>query len=394
MFGQPAGGGLFGGGAAGGAFGAPAAGAFGAPAAGAFGAPAAGAFGAAAGGAFGGAQQQIKDPNTNQDAVFPEPPGDSISALAWSPAGNIIAAASWDKSVRIWEVSPQGVQARMAYNHEGPALCCGFSKDGQRIVSGGCDNKVKMKTLATQQEQQIGQHDAAVKEVFFLDEMNMVISGSWDKTLRFWDMRQPTPAASLQLPERVFSMDVKFPLCVVGLAERQLYVYNLQQIQQNPQPYKQGQTALKMQTRCVAAFPDKSGYAVGSIEGRCSIAHVEDVSKNFAFKCHRTTDEIFAVNTIDFHPTMGTFATGGGDGTFVFWDKENRQRLKQFNSCNYPVTSGKFNAAGDLYAYAVSYDWSKGHEGNFQGMPRAILVHRVQEAEVKPKQGSNQRTRR
>merc|ERR1719478_1129998 len=363
MFGQPQGGGLFGGG--GGAF----------------------------GGGMAGGMGAIKDPNTNQSAVIPEPPSDTISALAWSPTSNILAASSWDKSVRIWEVSPQGVQARMAYQHDAPALCCNFSKDGQRIVSGGCDNKVKLKILQTQQEQQIGQHDAPVKEVFVVDDMNMVISGSWDKTLRFWNCQQPTPVATLQLPERVYSMDVKFPLLVVGCAERHLLVYNLQNIQQNPQPYKTGQTALKMQTRCVACFPDKTGYAVGSIEGRCSIAHVEDTSKNFAFKCHRSNEEIFAVNSIDFHPTMGTFATGGGDGTFVFWDKENRQRLKQFNSCNYPVTAAKFNAPGDMYAYAVGYDWSKGHEGNHPQLPKSIMLHRVQEAEVRPKSGSTKARR-
>lgn len=37
-------------------------------------------------------------------------------------------------------------------------------------------------------------------------------------------------------------------------------------------------------------------------------------SMNFSFKCHRReTDQgmqIFAVNTIDFHPKYGTFATG------------------------------------------------------------------------------------
>eukprot|EP00931_Biecheleriopsis_adriatica_P039036 TRINITY_DN22318_c0_g1_i2.p1 TRINITY_DN22318_c0_g1~~TRINITY_DN22318_c0_g1_i2.p1 ORF type:complete len:152 (-),score=18.23 TRINITY_DN22318_c0_g1_i2:72-527(-) len=151
-----------------------------------------------------------------------------------------------------------------------------------------------------------------------------------------------------------------------------------------------------MQTRTITCFPDKTGYAVGSIEGRCSIAYVEDTSKNFAFKCHRTQSEIYAVNDIDFHPTMGTFATAGGDGTFVFWDKENRQRLKAFNSCNYPITAGKFNAPGDMYAYAVSYDWSKGHEHNHPSLPKGVLVHKVQAAEVTPKQGtgSNQRTRR
>lgn len=152
-----------------------------------------------------------------------------------------------------------------------------------------------------------------------------------------------------------------------------------------------------MQTRTICCFPDKTGYAVGSIEGRCSIASITDPSdtqKNFAFKCHRSTEEIFAVNAIDFHPTMGTFATAGGDGTFVFWDKENRQRLKQFQSCHYPVTAAKFNAPGDMFAYAVSYDWSKGHEGNHPNLPRSIMIHKVQESEVRPKQGSNQRARR
>merc|ERR1712216_946338 len=118
-----------------------------------------------------------------------------------------------------------------------------------------------------------------------------------DKTLKFWDCRQPQPAATLNLPERCYTMDVKFPLMVVGCAERHICVYNLQQIQSNPNPYKSLQSSLKMQTRCISCFPDKSGYAVGSIEGRCSIAHVEDSasSKNFAFKCHRSDQEIFAV---------------------------------------------------------------------------------------------------
>eukprot|EP00434_Breviolum_minutum_P036626 symbB.v1.2.032458.t1/scaffold3893.1/size48745/3 len=356
-----------------------------------------GLFGGGCGGGMGcggfGAPQ-IKDPNTNQDAPVPEGPNDAISCLRWSPAANIFACGSWDKSVRIWEVTAQNIAPRMAYNHEAPVLCCGFSKDGQRVFSGGCDNKVKMKVLQTQQEQQIGQHDAPVKEVFCIDEMNMVVSGSWDRTLRFWNLQQPTPVATLQLPERVYTMDVKFPLLVVGCADRHVLVYNLQAIQQNPQPYKQGQTALKMQTRAICCFPDKTGYAVGSVEGRCSIAYIEDTSKNFAFKCHRTNTEIYAVNDIDFHPQMGTFATCGGDGTFVCWDKENRQRLKAFNSCHYPITAGKFNAGGDMYAYAVSYDWSRGHEQNHPSLPKGVLVHKVQASEVQPKSGVGQRAKR
>ena len=152
---------------------------------------------------------------------------------------------------------------------------------------------------------------------------------------------------------------------------------------------KTGQTALKMQTRCVAAFPDKSGYAVGSIEGRCSIVYIENETKNFAFKCHRSNEEIFAVNAISFHPTHGTFATAGSDGIFTFWDKDNRQRLKQFNSCAYPITATRFNPKGNLFAYAVSYDWSKGHEHNNPNIPRKIFVHAVDDADIRPKAANN-----
>ena len=132
----------------------------------------------------------------------------------------------------------------------------------------------------------------------------------------FWNLQQPTPVATLQLPERfldtnvtavniqkqgqttstsayhhtmraisgVYTMDVKYPLLVVGCAERHVplgctsrisrkwkgswvkrrllrLVYNLQAIQQNPAPYKQGQTALKMQTRAICSPAALSPHA-------------------------------------------------------------------------------------------------------------------------------------
>ena len=78
---------------------------------------------------------------------------------------------------------------------------------------------------------------------------------------------------------------------------------------------------LKQQTRCVANFTDKSGFAVGSIEGRVALQYIQetDQSKNFSFKCHRDGSNVYAVNAISFHPTYGTFSTAGSDGTMNFW---------------------------------------------------------------------------
>ena len=134
----------------------------------------------------------------------------------------------------------------------------------------------------------------------------------------------------------------------------------------------------------LAAFPDKEGFAIGSIEGRVAIHHVDpkDNHRHFAFKCHRETNDIYAVNDLKFHPTFGTFATTGSDGTFNFWDKEARQRLKQFNKACSPIPVGAFNREGNIFAYAVSYDWSKGSE-HYNPRTNHLLLHPVPEAEIK-----------
>lgn len=43
------------------------------------------------------------------------------------------------------------------------------------------------------------------------------------------------------------------------------------------------------------------------------------------------------MNSIKFHPQHGTFVTAGGDGTYNFWDKDSKQRLKvkRLCPCNY-----------------------------------------------------------
>ena len=188
--------------------------------------------------------------------------------------------------------------------------------------SGGCDHGVKMWNLSTNQQQQVAAHAAPVRHAFYMPRHSMLVTGSWDKTLKYWDLRTANPVHTQPLPERVYAMDVVDDLLVVGTADRTIQVgvstvllhartpartharmrppaadmrahtrthsqvFNLA----NPStPYKSLQSPLKYATRCIAAFPDKQGYLVGSVEGRVAVHHVEDANqgKNFTFKCHR-----------------------------------------------------------------------------------------------------------
>ena len=333
-----------------------------------------------------------------KDTEVVSPPPDSVSCLKFSPTSNMLVAGSWDNQIRLWDVQTNGQSVgKAAIQHDGPILCCGWSGDGARVFSGGADNVVKMWDLASNNSSVIARHDAPVKTVHWINDMNLLLTGSWDRSLRYWDGNSANAAHTIQVPERVYAADVSFPLLVVATAERHICIYDLR----NPgKEYKRIVSPLKYQSRCLSLFPNREGFAVGSIEGRVAIHHVEshNSSKDFAFKCHRVDRTassrsngpqdyaVYSVNAINFHQAWGTFATAGSDGSFSIWDKNERQRLKGFPATGVPITAADFNNQGSIYAYAHSYDWSQGHEAYTGDMRRtAIMLHSVREDEVKPK---------
>ena len=266
-------------------------------------------------------------------------------------------------------------------------LDASFAPDGQRVFSAGVDNAVRMWTLGQTPNnsvpQQIGKHDAPVKAVRFLPKSNLVVSGGWDNKLKFWDCRSPNPVGELNLGQPIYALDVKDGLMVAGTAGRQLYIYDVSGPQ--PREFQRKDSPLKFQTRCISCFPDATGFAVGSIEGRVGIQYVQKVDgkESFAFKCHRQDSNVYAVNGIAFQKQFGTFATFGSDGVVNFWDKDNKQRLKGFSAIQRTIPCAAFSEQGNLFAYASSYDWSKGSMHLQPG--NEIFIHVVVEDEIRPK---------
>jgi mRNA export factor len=273
--------------------------------------------------------------------------------------------------------------------HDGnsPALDTCFSADGSTVFSAGADKAVRMwqlggGTTSGAVHPSIGMHDAPVRNVRFLPLTNLVVSGGWDRKLKFWDTRSPSPAGVIELSERVYAMDARGDLLVVGTADRQIYAYD---VSSTPREISRNESPLKFMTRCISVFPDNNGFAIGSIEGRVGIHYVRPVPgrESFAFKCHRQESNVYSVNGISFNHPLGTFSTIGSDGVVTFWDKDNKQRLKAFPQLERTISCAAFNAQGTLFSYASSYDWSKGSLNVQPG--NEIFVHVVQENEVKPK---------
>lgn len=124
---------------------------------------------------------------------------------------------------------------------------------------------------------QVAAHDQPIRCARFVDVAGaagpVLVTGSWDKTVKYWDLRQSTPITSIDCQERVYTMDTKDKLLVIGTADRYIDIINLN----DPVKfYKTLQSPLKWQTRVVSCFTDATGFAVGSIEGRCAIQYVEE----------------------------------------------------------------------------------------------------------------------
>lgn len=347
------------------------------------------------------------------DITLNNGPEDSITDLAFSPTHDILAVASWDKKVRLYDIDPASGnnQGRALFEHDGPVFSARWSSDGTRVCLGGADNQVKLFDLQSQQTQQIGVHDAPVRCVRGVQcgptNTEVVVSGSWDKTLKYWDMRSPQPISVLAMPERVYCMDLSQKLLVVGCAERHICIVDLT----NPQQiFKQLLSPLKFQTRTVACYPQGTGYAVASIEARCAIQYIDEQDQQklgFSFRCHRKQANgtpantraptasgeahLYTVNLIAFHPVYGTFLTAGSDGTFCFWDKDAKQRLKNFPNVGASITATAFNRTGAIYAYARSYDWAEGFQGNRADYPTDVKLHALTDDEILQKKKQTQR---
>lgn len=334
---------------------------------------------------------------TEKDVEMVDPPTDSISSIAFSSQADFLAVGSWDNSVRVYEIGVGGQSQGKAMNHhQGPVLSVCWNKDS-KVFSGGADNSGRMLDLATGQSTQVAQHDGPIKAVRWVEtpSAGILATGSWDKTIKYWDLRTNAPVATVTLPERCYTLDVQYPLMVVGTADRHIQIFNLA----NPQtPYRNMVSPLAWQTRVVSCFTatDVTGFAIGTVEGKVAIQYVEerDFGGNFSFKCHRRDSArdakdhalIYPVNDISFHPVHGTFSTCGADGIIYFWDKDVRQRLKTLAPAPGPISSTAFNHNGSIFAYAVSYDWYKGHSGMVPGHPNAVMLHACKEDEVTSKQ--------
>ena len=112
--------------------------------------------------------------------------------LAFSPQGDQLATASYDRSVRVWPVA--GGPPRVLVGHTGEVTRLAFSPDGKRLASVSYDKTARLWDLATGEAQVLKGHADWLGAVAFSPDGRHLATGGGDASVRLWSTDGAGPA--------------------------------------------------------------------------------------------------------------------------------------------------------------------------------------------------------
>jgi WD40 repeat protein len=113
----------------------------------------------------------------------------AVRAVAFSPDGSLVASASNDDSVRLWDVRSHRPVGAPLTGHEGEVVDVAFAPDGRVLASAGNDDAIRLWDVRSHRLLAVLRGPAGFSSVAFSPDGRTLASSGWDGTLRLWDVR-------------------------------------------------------------------------------------------------------------------------------------------------------------------------------------------------------------
>ena len=110
-----------------------------------------------------------------------------VWSISFSPDGKMLASASTDRTVKLWDTST-GKEIKTLTGHTEEVRDVSFSPDGRMLASASADNTVKLWDISTGKEiKTLTGHTGLVRGISFSPDGKMLASASADNTVKLWD---------------------------------------------------------------------------------------------------------------------------------------------------------------------------------------------------------------
>jgi WD40 repeat protein/DNA-binding SARP family transcriptional activator len=123
----------------------------------------------------------------------------TVNALAWSPRNDVLASASSDGSIRLWNFA-QGRTARQIQEHSAGVNCVAWSPDGEWVASASDDQSIRIYASTGILERVLQKHSSPVIAVASSGDGQFLASTSRDGELIIWRTDVWHPVASVTGP--------------------------------------------------------------------------------------------------------------------------------------------------------------------------------------------------
>jgi WD40 repeat protein/energy-coupling factor transporter ATP-binding protein EcfA2/Tfp pilus assembly protein PilN len=229
--------------------------------------------------------------------------------------------------LRAVQAQPQHKIKNFLYGHSDSVESVAFSPDGKTLASGSYDKTVRLWEVATRQPlgQPLVGHSDSVSSLAFSPDGKTLASGSWDKTMRLWDVvtRQPLGQAlvghSSWVESVAFSSDGK--TIASGSLDKTLRLWEVA----TRQPLGQPLVGHSSWVESVAFSHDGAIIASGSRDHTIRLWEVATRQPlGEALVGHSSW-----VESVAFSPNGAILASGSRDDTVRLWEVATRQALGQ-----------------------------------------------------------------
>ena len=268
-----------------------------------------------------------------------------VNALAFSPDGRMLASASRDNTLILWDVKKQQ-KLKTLRGHTAGVNHLSFSPDGRMLASASWDNTLILWDVEKRQSlKTFSGHHAAVRHLAFSPDGSVLASASKDTTVILWDLEKQQPLETLrghkgEVRHLAFSPDGS--LLASASDDRTVILWNVKQ----PQELKtlRGHDG---EVHHLSFSPDGSVLASASNDTTVILWNVKQRQKLKTLHGHNG-----AVRHLAFSPNGSVLASASNDTTVILWDVKQQQELKTLHGHHDEVRHLSFSPDGSVLASA------------------------------------------
>jgi WD40 repeat protein/transcriptional regulator with XRE-family HTH domain len=248
---------------------------------------------------------------------------DVITAVAISPDGQSWAAAGRRGEVRVWESGREGEQEaaptlhRVWQAHTDTIYDLAFSPDGRLLASGSWDDTLKLWDLESSALLWSSWHPHGVQSLAMAPDGRLLATDGKDASVRLWDLKLGTQVQTLPHPSPVFSVawSPDGGRLATGSVDGPIRLWEIGH--SRPATCVQTLTGHSNRVLGLAFAPDASLLASASGDGSVKLWDVESGGVRQTLLGH--TGRVIRVV---WSPDGRTLASGGLDQTIWLWDVE------------------------------------------------------------------------